>query len=89
MKALITSSQFRHDLKHMRKQAANLDLLFDVIDKLRDGGQIPPKYKDHGLSGEWKGYRDLHVENDWVLIYKTDKIDVYLIRTGSHSELYS
>lgn len=66
-----------------------MELFFEVIEKLRAGVQIPPNYKDHGLSGEWRGYRDLHIDNDWVLIYKTDKMNVYLIRTGSHSELYS
>lgn len=49
---------------------------------------LPAVYKDHPLQGSWKGYRDAHVEPDWILIYKlTDKL-LRFERTGTHAALF-
>ena len=44
----------------------------------------------HKLNGKYQGYRECHIEADWLLIYKKfDNILVLiLLRTGSHSELF-
>lgn len=60
----------------------------ELILLLAEGQLLPPRYRDHSLSGEWKHYRDCHVESDWLLIYKIDGNDLYLIRTGTHSDLF-
>lgn len=39
-----------------------------VIDKLLENQELEPKYKDHALTGNWNGYRDCHIEPDWLLI---------------------
>ena len=49
---------------------------------------LPPRYRDHPLSGNWKHHRDCHIEPDWLLIYKIDGTDLYLVRTGTHSDLF-
>ena len=51
---------------------------------------LPSKLKDHSLIGSWKNHRELHIENDWLLIYKiiTDENTVIFVRIGSHSELF-
>ena len=49
---------------------------------------MPARYKDHLLSGEWSHCHDCHIEPDWLLIYKVDGADLYLIRTGTHSDLF-
>ena len=51
---------------------------------------LPAKYKDHKLSGDLAGYRECHIENDWLLIYKKekDKLILLLTQTGSHSDLF-
>jgi hypothetical protein len=36
---------------------------------LVEGGPLPPQYKDHPLKGEWRHFRDCHIEPDWLLIY--------------------
>ncbi len=41
---------------------------------------LPASYKDHPLSGDWKHYRDCHIEPDWLLLYKIDGNDLYLVR---------
>jgi mRNA interferase YafQ len=44
--------------------------------------------RDHPLGGDWKHHRDCHIEPDWLLIYKLDGDDLYLVRTGTHSDLF-
>ena len=48
---------------------------------------MPPRYKDHPPGGDWKHFRDCHIEPDWLLIYKIDGDDLHLVRTGTHSDL--
>src|SRR5436305_14996543 len=63
--------------------------LREAILLLVEGNPLPPRYKDHPLSGEWKHFRDCHIEPDWLLIYKIDREDLHLVRTGRDSDLFS
>jgi len=49
---------------------------------------LPPKYRDHRLSGRWRKHRECHITPDWLLIYRIQGDDLILERTGSHSELF-
>ncbi len=82
------TSQFKKDYKRISKQNKDLKKLRTVIEKLVAGQLLEPKYKDHKLSGNWKDHRDCHIEPDWILIYQITADDLYLERTGSHSELF-
>jgi mRNA interferase YafQ len=82
------TTQFKRDYKRLKKQRKNLDQLKVVIDKLAAGEKLEPKYRDHGLSGNWKGHRDCHIEPDWILIYRSEVDELFLERTGTHSELF-
>ena len=82
------TSQFKRDYKRIKKQNKDLSKLRTVIETLVTGNDLEPKYKDHPLIGEWKGYRDCHIEPDWILIYKRTPEILTLQRTGSHSELF-
>jgi mRNA interferase YafQ len=59
---------------------------------LATGPLLPPKYRDHSLviSKEYKNVRECHIEPDWLLVYRieNDELTLYLIRTGSHSDLF-
>lgn len=83
------TTRFSKDMKRIQKQGKNLDKLFVVIDKLANGETLEQKYKDHALSGNYEGFRDCHIEPDWLLIYMYDdgELILYLSRTGSHSDL--
>jgi mRNA interferase YafQ len=59
-----------------------------VILLLVEEKPLPPQYKDHSLSGNWKHHRDIHIEPDWLLLYKIDGNDLYLARTGTHADLF-
>ena len=58
--------------------------------KLQNQTLLDPSYKDHPLTGNYEGFRELHVEPDWLLIYaiKDDILVLSLTCTGSHSDLF-
>ena len=84
------TSQFKKDLKLAKKQNKDLDKLFEVVNILADGGTLDAKYRDHDLSGDYKGTRECHIEPDWLLVYeiKDEVLVLMLYRLGTHSELF-
>jgi mRNA interferase YafQ len=84
----VFENNFKKDIKRLQKRGKDIDKLKDVIDKLLDQQELEVKYKDHALIGNWKGYRDCHIEPDWLLIYKITETHLFLVRTGSHSDLF-
>ncbi len=84
------TNQFRKDIKLAKKQNKDLNKLFDVVNILAEGGILEAKYRDHDLSGEYKGTRECHVEPDWLLVYEiqNDVLVLMLYRLGTHSELF-
>lgn len=79
-----TSKDFDRDLRKI-KLSTNL---VAVLAYLSRGEMLPAKYKDHALTGNWSGWRDCHVANDLVLIYKIDGDILHLARLNSHSEVF-
>ena len=61
-----------------------------VIDLLSNGEKLEAKYRDHDLSGNYKGTRECRIEPDWLLVYeiRNDVLVLMLYRLGSHSELF-
>ena len=82
------TTQFKQDIKRQKKRGNNLQKLKDVIDILIRSEPLPPKNRDHALTGNWVGWRDCHLEPDWLLIYKVAPEELLLGRTGSHSDLF-
>ncbi len=85
---MISGAQFRRDVKLAEKRGKDVAKLREVIRLLAEGGPLPSRYRDHSLGGDWKSYRDCHIEPDWLLIYKIDDDDLLLARTGTHSDLF-
>ena len=84
------TNKFKKDYKIIEKQGKNIKKLVEVIEMLAEGKQLDSKYKDHSLIGNYKGYRECHIESDWLLIYKIMEniLILTLSRTGTHSELF-
>jgi len=82
------TNQFKRDYKRVKKQHKDLTKLRTFIDKLVAEEPLEVKYKDHPLAGKWKGFRDCHLEPDWLLIYRSSEDTLIFERTGSHSELF-
>ena len=84
------TNQFKQDLKLAKKQNRNLDKLFSVISTLAEGKTLDAKYRDHDLSGNFKGTCECRVEPDWLLVYQIQNeiLILMLYRIGTHSELF-
>ena len=85
---IIQTTQFKRDYKRLVKQGKDMNLLKPVITTLQEQKPLDKKYRDHPLHSNWAGFRDCHIEGDWVLIYKTNESALTLIlsRTGSHRD---
>ena len=88
MRQIIRSTQFKRDVRLAEKRGKDLAKLRELILLLVEEKPLPPYYKDHPLSGDWKHYRDSHIEPDWLLLYKVERNDLYLVRTGTHADLF-
>ena len=69
MRDPLLGTQFRRDVKLAQKRGKDMAKLREVILLLIEGTPLPPRWKDHPLGGNWKHYRDCHIEPDWLLIY--------------------
>ena len=87
---IILSNQFKKDLKTAKKRGYNLDLLDEVVTKLSNKQPLEAKNRDHELSGIYKGFRECHIQPDWLLVYRINNNDLilFLSRTGTHSDLF-
>jgi len=85
---VIGVAQFRRDVKLAGKRGNDLSKLREAILLLAAGTPLPPRYQDHPLRGTWAHHRDCPIEPDWLLIYKIDGDDLYLVRTGTHADLF-
>jgi mRNA interferase YafQ len=84
----VPGSKFRRDVKLAQRRGKDMSKLRAVILLLIEGKPLPLRLKDHPLSGDWELHRDCHLEPDWLLLYKIDGGDLYLVRTGSHADLF-
>ena len=87
---IVPTARFKKDLKLMLRRGYNPALLEVVVDTLACGQELPAKYKDHALIGNYKGCRECHITPDWLLIYEIDgnELFLYLTRTGTHRDLF-
>ena len=82
------STRFRGDVKRLQRQGADLSKLEAVIEALVSQQSLGERYRDHVLVGKWKGYRECHIQPDWLFIYRITDDELQLVRTGSHKELF-
>lgn len=84
------TSKFKKDYKLIKKRGMNINLLKEIVGKLANNIPLEEKYKDHELTGNYRGFRECHIQPDWLLIYliEDDKLTLTLSRTGTHSDLF-
>jgi mRNA interferase YafQ len=83
-----TTSTFEKDLKRLDKRGKDLRQVRALIEIIRQGQRLGPRHRDHAFKGEWLGCRECHVQPDWLLVYSLDDERVYLVRTGTHSDIF-
>ena len=91
MYKITTTNKYKKDLKRTISKTNLIEEIEKVVFLLSSNDNpLPQKYKDHCLKGNYKEFRECHIQPDWLLIYKKDKKDLILLllRTGSHSELF-
>jgi mRNA interferase YafQ len=82
------SGAFRRDVRKAEKRGKDMAKLRMVLALLIAGTPLPKRYKDHPLKGDWSGFRDAHIEPDWLLIYRIQGEELQLARTGTHADLF-
>ncbi len=72
------------------KRGLDISLLEEIVEKLQLGITLDAKYKDHSLSGNYKGCRECHIQPDWLLVYliENDILTLTLVDTGTHADLF-
>lgn len=90
MLEIVMSNKFRHDLKLAAKRGYDLDLLDFVVTKLANREVLPGNFRDHGLTGQYAGFRECHLQPDWLLVYRVEEqaLILFLSRTGTHADLF-
>ena len=82
------SGQFKRDVKQSQKRGKDMAKIKILLSLLIEGEPLPATYVDHQLKGDKKGFRESHIEPDWLLIYKITKDTVRFERTGRHTDLF-
>ncbi len=85
----VWSGRFKRDVKRAEKRGKDMTKLKAVLSLLIEQQALPDAYGDHPLKGDWRGYRDLHIEPDWLLLYRIVGDELHLARTGSHADLFA
>ena len=84
------SSRFKKGLKLAAKRGLDISLLENVVEKLKNRISLEEKYQDHPLKGNWDGFRECHIQPDWLLIYliEDDILTLTLVDTETHADLF-
>ena len=90
MLKIVPSNQFKRDLKTAQKRGLDLARLREIVGMLADGKTLDATYRDHALSGKFNGFRECHIQPDWLLVYRIEAelLELFLFRTGTHSDLF-
>ena len=81
----------KKDIKLMRKRGKDISKLTVTLSLLASGQPMPDQYNDHALVGNFKGFRECHIEPDWLLLYKIqdDVLILTATATGTHSDIFN
>lgn len=79
---------FKRDRRRAEKRGKVLAKLDGVVRLLIAEQPLDPRYRDHKLAGEWRDFRECHVEPDWLLIYRVEGEEITFVRTGTHADLF-
>lgn len=83
------SAKIKKDLKTCQKRGYDFSLLEEVLAKLMIPEPLDIKNREHNLKGNYAGYKECHIQPDWLLIYCQHESYLELYRTGTHSDLFT
>lgn len=86
------TATFKKNFKSLKKKHYNMKKLEVVLNLLVQNEKeiLTTKYKDHALQGNLKGLRELHIESDWLLVYRmvNNNLELWLLATGKHDDVF-
>ena len=91
MRTIEKTGQFKRDFKRESKGKHRKTLtedLLGILELLIADVELPAKYFDHSMIGNWNDHRNCHIKPDLVLLYRLPNNEtLQLVRIGTHSEL--
>lgn len=90
MYKIVYTNRMKKDAKLMKKRGKDMTKLVNVLSLLASGNSLPTQYKDHSLTGNFRDFRECHIEPDWLLMYQVyeDTLILSATATGSHADLF-
>jgi len=69
-------------------QDKHFQSFINAVSILANNEILPSEYRDHQLKGELSKYREFHIGGDLLIMYVIENDILYLLRIGTHSELF-
>ena len=90
MLKIVVSNQFKKDLRLAKRRGLDINKLSKVVNTLASNQRLEKRYHDHSLTGNLSGFRECHIDLDWLLVYRIDREELILLlfRTGTHSDIF-
>ncbi|MBA4747025.1 MAG: type II toxin-antitoxin system YafQ family toxin [Muricauda sp.] len=89
---IVATSRFKKDLKKIKSNKSDYDLVVKVLKLLKKEGVlgIPKEMRPHRLHGRYKDNWECHIKPDLLIIWIQIDADnvISLVRVGSHSKLF-
>jgi mRNA interferase YafQ len=82
------TTEFGRDLKRAEKIGKDMAKFREIVELLRNRVPLTRGQRDHALKGEWQGFKECHIEGDWLLVYKIVGNTLILFRTGNHDDIF-
>lgn len=84
------TNKFKRDLKRCEKRGFPMIEFQKVVALLKIDNQLPPKYRQHKLTGNYEGCWECHIKADWLLVWEEHENELVLLLTdtGSHADLF-
>lgn len=90
MTKLQFTSAFKRDYKRYKKKhypMAKIDQAIRLIAR-NEISALFNHYRLHDLKGQWRGYKEIHIDGDTLIIYLDREGNITLTRLGSHDQLF-
>ena len=91
MYKVVLTHKFKRFLKKIKNSGKYSVLeIKKVIKILVTDKDLSKKFQDHKLRGELSNFRECHIKDDLLLIYRKDKknLILVLVNIGSHDDLF-
>jgi mRNA interferase YafQ len=88
MSVIKRHKQFLKDFAKISISDNHFAKLVQYIALLLQEMLLPPEAHDHSLEGKWGQYREFHIGGDMLVIYKIENKTLFLVRIGTHNQLF-